>query len=100
MKYTKAGLPSIVTLTSSSCVGRLAPLKSAPVQMRVVPERFAPVMVVQEPCEKPDRKLPPFTTLVMARPVSTPTGRASAGELAPPIDRITGKLPLGVVTGS
>jgi hypothetical protein len=37
--------------------------------MHVVPEKFAPVMVVQEPCEKPGRKLPPFSTLVMTRPV-------------------------------
>src|ERR1035441_10064789 len=100
MKYTYAGLPSTVTLTWSSCVGRLDPLKSAPVQMRVVPERFAPLMVVQEPCENPGWKLPPFCTSVMVTPDNAPTGRASEGELEPPIERTTGKLPLGVVPGS
>src|ERR1035438_674 len=60
-----AGLPSTVALTPSIWVGRLEPTKSARVQMRVVPARLVPLMVIQEPCVKPGRKLAPFRTAEM-----------------------------------
>src|SRR5579862_3178752 len=52
----------MVTLTPSSCVGRLFPKKSELPQTRVVPDRVEPRIVIQLPGPIPERKLAPFTT--------------------------------------
>jgi len=48
---TAAGMPFMVTLTSSSDNGRALPWKSAVVQERVVDDRLAPVIIIQAPGE-------------------------------------------------
>jgi hypothetical protein len=57
-----AGIPPIVTLTPSTFVGRLFPAKSEKAQLRVVVDKFAPVMETQAPGAIPGRKLAPLTT--------------------------------------
>ena len=62
----------MVTLTPSSDVGRLLPLKSESFQLRVVLARLLPCIVTQEPDSMAGRKLAPSTTAEMVGgPVGT-----------------------------
>src|ERR1035438_2587507 len=94
-----AGWPPTLTVTLSSVVGRL-PLTMALAQVSVVAARKPPLMVSHALVATPGRKLAPFCTSVMMGLVSAPTAKLSDWLLAPPMERITGRLPLGVVPGS
>src|SRR5450432_4382141 len=64
MKSMKADWPPIVTFTLSSEVGALVPMKSEPAHPRVVDDRLAPKISIQEPgaTEVKPPKAPALTT--------------------------------------
>src|ERR1035438_972904 len=94
-----ANWPPTLTVTPSSVVGS-TPFTTELFQLSVTVERLAPLMVSHALGTMPDAKLAPFSASVITGLVRTPTGRASDWLIAPPINRATGRLPLGVVTGS
>ena len=70
----------MVTLTPSSDVGKLPPVRSSPVHERVVVERLLPLIVTQEFGATVAWKLAPFITPVSLLIVGTFVEVAAAGE--------------------